>query len=118
MNQSNPNDVQAAIKAAHKDNPEIWTLSKTIANAHKKLEKQVATLTSELETIKTLPDEVSNDDVIAQLHQYLLAKLKDNTLQAGEIGQLKDLLGLTAKKQDIIINTISWADYEPPKKII
>lgn len=55
---------------------------------------------------------LTDEERATKLTQFLDGKLMDGSLTAAELAQFKDIYGLKAKDRDVIVNIISWADYE------
>ena len=111
MNLEKQQDVFDTIKAT--DNKGLWSLAGLIAKGVFNANKATKKLQKELDKQTALPldtGEVTDDELRRDLRLLLRAKLKDQSLSAAEIAQLKDIFGLTNAKQDVSIEIVSYKD--------
>jgi regulator of replication initiation timing len=93
-------------------NKDLWAVAGDIARQFNALVKENTKLEKENAKLSVVvePEDVTDDQLRRSLRSLLVAKLKDQSLSAPEIAQLKDIFGLTNAKQDITISIVSYAD--------
>lgn len=95
------NELRIQIQAGRKEARES---NKALESAQKQIKK--------LEEMVSAPQDMSDEVLMDELRGLLFSKLKDKSLSAAEIRELKELFGLTQKQADLVIETVDFKDAE------
>ena len=94
----------------------VPTIAKAQQPIYNTLHKQLRSIEKEDQEKKNglnLPDNPTDTQLREALKALLVVKLKDNTLTAAEIAQLKDVFGLADATSDLTIEVVNYADSCP-----